>query len=166
MISVPYFRIFLPDFGKIWFKISEDKSTVKCEFLRKSPQGYPYMYYGRKSNHSCSCACKLKAYDNHKAKLCDKVFNTNLMCSMSVHYIIQKIFKHQRMHKEFFSSIITHSYMFRPCWVIFREKPFVFVTLGCTTQLSENVLLTVHCAVYGGVNSLWSRLLIHHSVTF
>jgi hypothetical protein len=26
-----------------------------------------------------------------------------LMCSMSVHYIIQKNFKHQRMHKEFFS---------------------------------------------------------------
>jgi hypothetical protein len=26
----------------------------------------------------------------------------NLMCSMSVHYIIQKNFKHPRMHKEFF----------------------------------------------------------------
>jgi glycerol-3-phosphate acyltransferase PlsY len=33
--------------------------------------------------------------------------------------------------------------MFRPCWVIFREKPSVAVTLGCTIQLSENVLLTV-----------------------
>jgi hypothetical protein len=77
------------------------------------------------------------------------------MCSMSVHYITQKKnFEHQRMHKEFFSSIITHSYMFRPCWVIFREKPSVVVTLGCTIQLGENVLLTVHCAVYGGVNPL------------
>jgi hypothetical protein len=46
-----------------------------------------------------------------------------------------------------FSSIITHSYMFRPCWVIFREKPSVVVTVGCTIQLSENVLLTVHCTV-------------------
>jgi hypothetical protein len=39
--------------------------------------------------------------------------------------------------------------MFRPCWVIFREKPSVVVTLGCTIQLSENVLLTVHCAAVG-----------------
>jgi hypothetical protein len=44
--------------------------------------------------------------------------------------------------------------MFRPCWVIFREKLSVVVTLGCTIQLSEDVLLTVHWAVYGGVNSL------------
>jgi hypothetical protein len=44
--------------------------------------------------------------------------------------------------------------MFRPCWVIFREILSVVVTLGCTIQLSENVLLTVHCAAYGGVNSL------------
>jgi hypothetical protein len=27
------------------------------------------------------------------------------------------------------SSIVTHSYMFRPCWVIFRENFFVIVTL-------------------------------------
>jgi hypothetical protein len=32
------------------------------------------------------------------------------------------------MHKDF-SSIATHSYMFRPCWVIFREKLSVVVTL-------------------------------------
>jgi hypothetical protein len=47
--------------------------------------------------------------------------------------------------------------MFRPCWVIFREKLYVVVTLCCTIHLSENVLLTVHCATYGGVNCLWSR---------
>jgi hypothetical protein len=28
---------------------------------------------------------------------------------------------HKQMHKESLSSIVTHSYMFRPCWVIFRE---------------------------------------------
>jgi hypothetical protein len=60
---------------------------------------------------------------------------------------VDKNFKHQRMHKEFFSSIITHTYIFRPCWVIFREKPSVIVTLGCTIQLSENVLLTVNSSV-------------------
>jgi hypothetical protein len=26
------------------------------------------------------------------------------------------------------SSVLTHSYMFRPCWVIFRENSFVVVT--------------------------------------
>jgi hypothetical protein len=29
---------------------------------------------------------------------------------------------HQQMHKEVLSSIVAHSYMFRPCWVIFREN--------------------------------------------
>jgi hypothetical protein len=53
--------------------------------------------------------------------------------------------------------------MFRPCWVIFREKLSVVFTLDCTIQFSENVLLTVHCAAYGGVNSLWSRLVLHIS---
>jgi hypothetical protein len=67
-------------------------------------------------------------------------------CGLTSEYYV-KNFKHQRMHKEFFPSVITHSYMFRPCWVIFREKPSVVVTLGCTIQLSENVLFTVHCTV-------------------
>jgi hypothetical protein len=31
--------------------------------------------------------------------------------------------------KRVLSSIVTHSYMFRPCWVIFREKFFVTVSL-------------------------------------
>jgi hypothetical protein len=31
--------------------------------------------------------------------------------------------------KRVVSSIVTHSYMFRPCWVIFRENFFVIVTL-------------------------------------
>jgi hypothetical protein len=31
--------------------------------------------------------------------------------------------------KRALSSIITHPYMFRPCWVIFRENFFVIVTL-------------------------------------
>jgi hypothetical protein len=50
--------------------------------------------------------------------------------------------------------------MFRPCWVIFREKLYFVVTLGCNIELSENVLSTVHCAGYGGVNSLWSRFVL------
>jgi hypothetical protein len=31
--------------------------------------------------------------------------------------------------KTVLSSIVTHSYMFQPCWVIFRENFFVIVTL-------------------------------------
>jgi hypothetical protein len=31
--------------------------------------------------------------------------------------------------KRVLSSVVTHSYMFRPCWVIFRENFFVVVTL-------------------------------------
>jgi hypothetical protein len=31
--------------------------------------------------------------------------------------------------KKVLSSIVTHSYIFRPCWVIFRENFFVIVTL-------------------------------------
>jgi hypothetical protein len=54
------------------------------------------------------------------------------------------------------SSIVTHSYMFRPCWVIFRENLFVIVTPRLHLKLSENMLLTVYCVVFGGVNSLRS----------
>jgi hypothetical protein len=72
---------------------------------------------------------------------------------MSVHYIIQKNINHQQNAQRVVSSIVTHSYMFRPCWVIFREKLSVVVTLGRTIQLSENVLLTVHCATFGGLQA-------------
>jgi hypothetical protein len=44
--------------------------------------------------------------------------------------------------------------MFRPCWVIFRENFFVIITLRLHLAVSENVLLTVYCVVFGGVNSL------------
>jgi hypothetical protein len=36
--------------------------------------------------------------------------------------ISHKNTNHQQMHKESLSSIVTHSYMFRPCWVILREN--------------------------------------------
>jgi hypothetical protein len=75
------------------------------------------------------------------------------MCSMSVHYIIQKNFKHHQMHKEFI--LVNYNTPLHVSTLLgLREKLSVVVTLGCTIQLSENVLLTVHCAVYGGVNSL------------
>jgi hypothetical protein len=85
-----------------------------------------------------------------------------LMCSMFVHYIIQKTLNTNKCTKSLFSSIITHSYMFRPCCVIFREKPSVVVTLCCSIQFSKNVLLTVHCAIYGGVNSFVVSACVAH----
>jgi hypothetical protein len=33
-----------------------------------------------------------------------------------------KNINHQQVHKEFYSSLVTHYYMFRPCWVIFRDN--------------------------------------------
>jgi hypothetical protein len=48
--------------------------------------------------------------------------------------------------------------MFRPCWVIFREKLSAVVTLGCTIQFSENVLFTVHCTAFGCVNLLCTNV--------
>jgi hypothetical protein len=43
-------------------------------------------------------------------------------------YTFTKNTNHQQMHRVL-SSIVTHSYMFRPCWVIFRENFFVIITL-------------------------------------
>jgi hypothetical protein len=83
-----------------------------------------------------------QTYAGKIVKLC--LLKFNVFHVRALYYT--KNINHQQMHKEFFSSIVnTHSYMFRPCWVIFREKLSVVVTLGCTIQLSENVLLTVHC---------------------
>jgi hypothetical protein len=59
--------------------------------------------------------------------------------------------------KRVLSSIVTHCYMFRPCWVIFRENTLLPLHWGCTLQLSENVLLAVWCVVFRGVNSPRSR---------
>jgi hypothetical protein len=68
-------------------------------------------------------------------------------CSVN-HRRFTKNINHQQMHKEFFSSIVTHSYVFRHCWVIFREKFLLSLHYGCTLQLSENVLLTAYCIVF------------------
>jgi hypothetical protein len=50
------------------------------------------------------------------------------MCSMSVRYIIQKYWSPTNAQRVL-SSIVTYTYMFRPCWVIFRENFFVILTL-------------------------------------
>jgi hypothetical protein len=74
------------------------------------------------------------------------------MCSMSVHYIILST-NHQQMHKESLSLIVTHSYMFRPCWVVFRENFFVIVALRLHLIVELECAVDLYCVVFGGVNS-------------
>jgi hypothetical protein len=55
------------------------------------------------------------------------------------------------MHKESLSSIVTHSYMFRPCWVIFRENFFVIITIRF------HFILEWECAVDCVLCCFWRR---------
>jgi hypothetical protein len=49
------------------------------------------------------------------------------------------------------SSIVTHSYMFRPCWVIFRENFLVIVTLR------SHFIVEWKCAVDCVLLCFWRR---------
>jgi hypothetical protein len=61
------------------------------------------------------------------------------------------------MHKEIFIiNCKTLLHVSTPLGYLQGEL-FVIVTLGCTLYLSENVLFSVHCVVFGGVNSSRSR---------
>jgi hypothetical protein len=66
--------------------------------------------------------------------------NETLMIKFNVFHVralyYTKNIKHQRMHKGFFSSLVIHSYIFRPCWVILRENFLPWLHYGCTLQLS------------------------------
>jgi hypothetical protein len=53
--------------------------------------------------------------------------------------------------KRVLSSIVTHSYMFRPCWVIFRENIFVIVTLRL------HFIVEWECAVDCVLRCFWRR---------
>jgi hypothetical protein len=53
--------------------------------------------------------------------------------------------------KRVLSSIVTHSYMFRPCWVIFRENFFVIVTLRL------HFIVERECAVDCVLRCFWRR---------
>jgi hypothetical protein len=43
-----------------------------------------------------------------------------------------KTINHQQNAQRVLSSIVTHSYMFRPCWDIFRENFLLWLHYGCT----------------------------------
>jgi hypothetical protein len=73
------------------------------------------------------------------------------MCSRSVHYIIQKTLITNKCTKRVLSSIVTRSYMFRPCWVIVRENFFVTVTLRL------HFIVEWECAVDCVLRCFWRR---------
>jgi hypothetical protein len=55
-------------------------------------------------------------------QLQDNILRPYSSCRLSCRHIkINKNISHKQMHRVL-SSILTHSYMFRPCWVIFREN--------------------------------------------
>jgi exonuclease I len=89
---------------------------------------------------------------------------------MVENYIFTKKKKHQiptNVQRIFFVNYNTLLHVSTLLGHLQVEKLSVVFTLGCTIQLSGNVLLTVHCAAYGGVNSLWSQLncIVQPSVT-
>jgi hypothetical protein len=53
--------------------------------------------------------------------------------------------------KRVLSSIVTHSYMFRPCWVIFMEKFFVIFTVRL------HFVVELECAVDCVLRCFWRR---------
>jgi hypothetical protein len=65
--------------------------------------------------------------------------DSNLMAALELGFIMDiyvenkvcstKTLVTNKCTKRVLSSIVTHSYMFRPCWVIFRENFFVIVTI-------------------------------------
>jgi hypothetical protein len=56
-----------------------------------------------------------------------------------------------KCRKRVLSSIVAHSYMFRPCWIIFRENFFVIVTLRL------HFIVEWECAVDCVLRCFWRR---------
>jgi hypothetical protein len=65
--------------------------------------------------------------------------------------LLQKTLITNKCIKRVLSSIVTHSYMFRPCWVIFRENFFVIFTLRL------HFTVEWECAVDCVLRSFWRR---------
>jgi hypothetical protein len=86
-----------------------------------------------------------------------KDWDSNLMCSMSVHYIIQKTLITNKCTKSFFINCNTPLHVSTLLGHL-QEELSTVVTLRLPLYWRENVLLTVYCVAFGGVNSLWSRL--------
>jgi hypothetical protein len=72
--------------------------------------------------------------------------------------VLYKNTNHQQMRKE--SFIINRNTLLHVSALLghLQGELFVTVTLRLHLQLSENVLLTVYCVVFGGVNCLRSGL--------
>jgi hypothetical protein len=73
----------------------------------------------------------------------------NVFHVLALHYT--KTLITNRCTKRVLSSIVTHSYMFRPCWVIFRENFFVIV------KLRLHIIVEWECAVDCVLRCFWRR---------
>jgi hypothetical protein len=73
------------------------------------------------------------------------------LTSTPLNKVITKPLITNRCTKRVLSSIVTHSYMFRPCWVIFRENFFVIVTLRL------HFVVEWECAVDCVLRYFWRR---------
>jgi hypothetical protein len=115
--------------------------------------------------HSFSTHCTLLLYFASQRNWGNEIWNT---CWLQKYQYEFNVFHIRALYytkplitnkctKRVLSSIVTHSYMFQPCWVILRENFFVIVTLRL------HFIVEWECAVNcvlctGGVNSLWSWL--------
>jgi hypothetical protein len=78
-----------------------------------------------------------------------------IQCGMTQYHnrFLYKNTNRQQMHKERF--IVNRYTLLHVSTLLghLQGELSVTVTLVCTLQLNENVLLTVYCVVFGGVNS-------------
>jgi hypothetical protein len=79
------------------------------------------------------------------------------MCSMSVHYIIQKTLNTNKCTKSFFVSYNTLLHVSTLLRHL-QGETFCCRYTRLHYTVERECAGAVHCAAYGGVNSLWSRL--------
>jgi hypothetical protein len=75
----------------------------------------------------------------------------NFKCGITQNVHKTKTLITNKYTKRILSSIVTHSYKFRPCWVIFRENFFVTVTLRL------HFIVEWECAVDCILRCFWRR---------
>jgi hypothetical protein len=96
----------------------------RCGWMRKStlPPGFDRRTIQPVASRYSDCAIPAHSHQLHrKPKLkFTQFFKSNVFHVRALYYTKTLIIS--KCTKRVLSSIVTHSYMFRPCWVIFREN--------------------------------------------